>query len=85
MVCKDGTSCPTRMGQMLTSYPRVWLRYTYVVVTAMSRYGFVELSCVVGIMAEVEFNWVDCVFVRVFLGFFVGDESVICLEVCSRS
>ncbi len=35
--------------------------------------GFVELSCVVSIMAELEFNKGDGLFVFVFLGF-VGDQ-----------
>ena len=40
----------------------------------MLGFGFVELSCVVGIPAELEFHKGDGLFVRAFLGF-VGDES----------
>ncbi len=40
----------------------------------MLSFGFVELSCVVGILAELEFNEGDAVFVVVVFPGFVGDQ-----------
>ncbi len=71
MVCEDGTSCTYEDGAgvhfISQSLAKVVLQ------EAMLSSGFVELSCVVGVMAELEFNKGDGLFVIAFLGF-VGDQ-----------
>ncbi len=67
MVCEDGTSCAYEDGADVDIISQSVAEV--VVQEAMLSFGFVELSCVVGIMAELEFNLGDGLFVFVFLEF----------------
>ena len=71
MVCEDGASCAYEDGADVHFISQSSVKV--VLQEAMLSSGFVELSCVVSIMAELEFNKGDGLFIFVFLEF-VGDQ-----------
>ena len=65
MVCEDGASCTYKDGADVHFISQSFVKV--VLQEAMLSSGFVELSCVVSIMAELEFNKGDGLFIFVFL------------------
>ena len=65
MVCVDGASCTYEDGADVHCISQSLVQV--VLQEAMLSSGFVELSCVVSIMAELEFNKGDGLFIFVFL------------------